>query len=337
MRFQRRRRRHPGELVDGGGLRGAAVGHARDARQGSPRVDVARRRRSVHARLGDAEARRGRRVRFTTGRVVLPGAALPVLRPGFLGGDLPCGAAKHGGDACCYQEDEPVPLGRPLRGPLGPLVASAPSGGGAWVRDALLEHASVASFARLALELLSMGAPSELVRGAHEAALDELRHADVCFALAGARAPRLGALPVGRALPLARDRVELALRSIEEGCIGEAFAACEAFEVAARSDDARVAAALSAIARDEARHAELAARVAAWALRTATPAERQRIAAGVDELRGKAAPHFEGAEGDEGGRLGRVARASLWATVQRDVVQPTLRALVSEDRLSTYG
>ena len=45
----------------------------------------------------------------------------------------------------------------------------------AWVRDALAEHASVASFARCMLELMSVGAPPQLLSAAALAANDEVR------------------------------------------------------------------------------------------------------------------------------------------------------------------
>src|SRR6185437_10815965 len=53
-----------------------------------------------------------------------------------------------------------------------------------WTVLALLEHASVASFARVSLQLLAVGAPGDLVGATHQAALDEIRHARLCFALA---------------------------------------------------------------------------------------------------------------------------------------------------------
>ena len=36
-----------------------------------------------------------------------------------------------------------------------------------WSQDALLEHASIASFSRFALQLLAVAAPPALVAGAH--------------------------------------------------------------------------------------------------------------------------------------------------------------------------
>ncbi|MEO7329978.1 MAG: ferritin-like domain-containing protein, partial [Minicystis sp.] len=98
----------------------------------------------------------------------------------------------------------------------------------AWLKDALLEHASVASFGRFALELLAFGAPADLLRAAHEAAIDEVRHAQRCFALAGAyrgEAVAPGAFPFGGAVVLAADLAALAESAVIEGCIGETLAA----------------------------------------------------------------------------------------------------------------
>ena len=46
------------------------------------------------------------------------------------------------------------------------------------------EQASVASFARFSLDLLSVGAPADLVDDAHDAAKDEIQHAKLAFGLA---------------------------------------------------------------------------------------------------------------------------------------------------------
>ena len=50
-----------------------------------------------------------------------------------------------------------------------------------WLAAALAEHASVASFSKFALELLAVGAPASLLQRAHQAALDEIRHAQLSF------------------------------------------------------------------------------------------------------------------------------------------------------------
>ncbi|MFN7146774.1 MAG: hypothetical protein ACK4YP_23575, partial [Myxococcota bacterium] len=83
----------------------------------------------------------------------------------------------------------------------------------AWTRDALIEHASVAAFARFALELLAVGAPADLVDAAHAAARDEVRHARLAFALAEAYAGAPvapGGFPFGGSVPVVPDLAALA-------------------------------------------------------------------------------------------------------------------------------
>ena len=64
-----------------------------------------------------------------------------------------------------------------------------------YLNIALLEHASVAAFHHFALELMRLGAPVELLEGAHEAIKDEMRHAKQAFSLAA----DLLETPMGRA------------------------------------------------------------------------------------------------------------------------------------------
>ena len=151
----------------------------------------------------------------------------------------------------------------------------------AWTADALLEHASIAAFSRFSLELLAVGAPADLVMAAHRAALDEVRHARICFALAAgyAGAP-LGPsrFPFDGALTLSGDLASLAKATAREGCIGETLSAIIAAEQLARATDPAVRRALSAIAEDEARHAELAWRTVAWAIDRGGEAVRDAVA-----------------------------------------------------------
>src|SRR5688572_10054793 len=53
-----------------------------------------------------------------------------------------------------------------------------------WANAGLFEHASVAAFARFALQLLALGAPADLVASAQAAMADEIEHARLCFGLA---------------------------------------------------------------------------------------------------------------------------------------------------------
>ncbi len=140
----------------------------------------------------------------------------------------------------------------------------------AWLEDARGEHASVASFARFTLELLGLGAPAELVLDAQRAALDELEHARLCFAVvARISGEALGPGPFdGADAPPRRSLAACAAAAVREGCIGETLAAAIAAAELERASDPAARRALERIAADEARHAEASYRFVAWALAT---------------------------------------------------------------------
>lgn len=139
-----------------------------------------------------------------------------------------------------------------------------------WMRDGLYEHASIAAFSRFAMELMAVGAPSDLIVRAHEAALDEVRHTQLSFALASAyRGQKLrpSAFPFEPQLVLERTLVGLAQSTFEEGCIGETLAAIQANEQLELATDPAVCSTLAEIVQDEARHALFAWHSVAWMLR----------------------------------------------------------------------
>jgi hypothetical protein len=148
-----------------------------------------------------------------------------------------------------------------------------------WSRNALMEHASVAAFARFVLELLALGAPAELVRDAQRALGDEIEHAEICFALASAHAGEV--LGPGKLSPegaLGRmSLVDVVETAILEGCIGETLAAVEALAAAQYATDDAARSALTRIAEDERRHAELGFRFVRWALEAADVATNARL------------------------------------------------------------
>ncbi|MDI1481455.1 ferritin-like domain-containing protein [Polyangium sp. y55x31] len=203
-----------------------------------------------------------------------------------------------------------------------------------WTRDALFEHASVASFGRFAMELLAVGAPAELVEEAHRAALDEVRHARLCFALASAYAGEPvapGAFPFGGAAEVVADLASIAARTAKEGCIGETIAAVIAAEQCARAEDPAVAEVLAGIAADEAQHAELAWRTVAWAIRVGG----ERVRAAVEEVfagLGQGAVVDAGSAADPRlaahGRLAGAALAEATARAMTEVVRPAAGVLL---------
>jgi hypothetical protein len=186
----------------------------------------------------------------------------------------------------------------------------------AWTRDALLEHASVASFGRFALELLGAGAPPSLVADAHRAALDEVQHARLCFGLASAYAGEdigPGAFDFGRGVAVEADLADIAVRTFLEGCAGETFGAVLAAEALAAATDPAVRAVLAVIAEDEARHAELAWRAVAWAVEAGGAPVREALRDALDAH-------------------GRLDAAAVRATIERtlrEVVLPCAHGLLA--------
>jgi hypothetical protein len=142
-----------------------------------------------------------------------------------------------------------------------------------WLDQGLMEHASVAAFARFTLQLLSLGAPAGLVAASASAMGDEIRHARDCFALARRHLDHdvgPASLPLSGALD-AMDLSAIVLGTLREGCIGETVAAAEAAEALQHCQDPAARAVLSRIAVEEGRHAELAWRFVAWALQVGPP------------------------------------------------------------------
>lgn len=224
---------------------------------------------------------------------------------------------------CCYHVADSCPGGRPFLVSGTPRVAelesnqpdssSALDSGAPWLAEALLEHASVAAFARLSLQLLALGAPTELVRDAQLASLDELRHAEFFFDLASRHSGaslRPAALDVRGALDDLSMKA-LMESNLLEGCIGETLAAEQLRRRAEQVDDARTRSGLLAIADDETRHAELAFRILAWC-RDVAPASMRQV---LQRVLADRAPQ----PGEDG----------VW----RHVLSPLLGALADADEL----
>lgn len=219
---------------------------------------------------------------------------------------------------------------RPDVSGLGPAARAALAR--AWASDASYEHASVASFAKFSLELLAFGAPAELVRRAHQAAIDEVRHAELGFALASTYAGRSltpSQLTKAASVRCSDDIGDFLRAVIREGCVGETLAAVVASAQQMVVCDAAVRAALTTIALDEASHAELAWQTVSWVLRSFGDSTRDVAAGAFDaaieealaaELPVEAAHHAHG-------RLSTEEQRAERERAIREVVRPALTAL----------
>jgi hypothetical protein len=210
-----------------------------------------------------------------------------------------------------------------------------------WTQIALMEHASIAAFARFALELLSLGAPPELLSQTHRALADETTHARDAFALASAYAGEAigpGPLSMQGAMD-SRSFDEIVETAVLEGCIGETVAALEASEALAFATDESVRAALSRVVEDEARHAELAYRFVRWALEVSPKAKRAALRgrilglldAGLNDARDGVTRDTDAPLLARHGLLPSHTRTLIRARALSEVVAPCLVALLVGD------
>jgi hypothetical protein len=157
----------------------------------------------------------------------------------------------------------------------------------AWLDDALAEHASIAAFTRVSMQLLAVGAPPELLEGAHRAALDEVRHAKLCFTLAsmyGARWEAPGALSPDALRSALCEKPAIAREALLEGCLGEGVAAAVARASSEGAEDPVIKNVLGGIADDEANHCGLAWKILAWCLETGGDATADAVAEALKAL-----------------------------------------------------
>lgn len=160
----------------------------------------------------------------------------------------------------------------PRPDPAGLDAATAAALEALWLHDAQKEHASVPAFARISWLLAAVGAPAELLAWSQRAALEEIEHARLCFALAagyGGRAHTVEPMPellVGGLQVRGNALAVLATESLGDGCLLEDFNADIAAECAAACDEPATRAVLAQIAREERSHAEFSWAVVTWTL-----------------------------------------------------------------------
>jgi hypothetical protein len=138
-----------------------------------------------------------------------------------------------------------------------------------------LEAASINAFLRLREELALHGADVALQNAALVSAMEEVLHTDVSTRLAH----RFGATPRRpevETLPL-RPLLAVALDNAVEGCVRETFGALVAHHQALHARDTEVRSAMTHIAEDETRHAELSWAIDRWAREQLPASEREAL------------------------------------------------------------
>ncbi|MEM6292743.1 MAG: hypothetical protein AAGA54_15830 [Myxococcota bacterium] len=216
-----------------------------------------------------------------------------------------------------------------------------------WLHDAQKEHASVPAFSRIAWMLAAVGAPAELLEGAHQAALEEIEHTRLCFALAAGYAGRSRTVEAMPDLLLGMEfgpdpMVTLAVESLEDGCMLEDYNADVAAACAEACREPVTRDVLETIAVEERSHAAFSWAVLRWAVATDEARVRPAIEQALDRLeqypRPTAVSHQAHALVDRAdaaalrahGRLPDEAWAKLWHA-RLSKTRAGVRALLAAD------
>ncbi|MBX3231010.1 MAG: ferritin-like domain-containing protein [Labilithrix sp.] len=178
-------------------------------------------------------------------------------------------------DNGCIEGRRPAglrPTGSPWLSAVGPCLAEI----------AYMEAAAVHAFADLAARLRELGAPRALIERAEEARRDEVRHAALARELAARHGGEVKT-PVVAHAAAPGDALAFAIENAVEGCVREAFGAVVSAFQAANAADPRIRTAFASIARDEARHAELAFAIDGWLAARLDAAARRAVAVAMDD------------------------------------------------------
>ena len=202
-----------------------------------------------------------------------------------------------------------------------------------WRENGRNEHASVAAFAQLTLDLMSLGAPPALLVSTQRDALDEVHHAELCFSLAKSldgksqgpapfrEAKHTRALLPGRSLALAQVGVDALL----EGALLEGYSARLISKVSARCLDAGIAGVLNELGADEGRHSRHGWDVVDWCVSEGGEPVVIALQGAVRALPTKSKPSAStrSASGawERYGIPGATLEAETWAEARRYVVE----------------
>ncbi len=202
-------------------------------------------------------------------------------------------------------------------------------------RQALAEHASVASFGRFLMQLMHLGAPPDLLMATQQAIADELDHARRCFSIAAAYGEPLGPGPLDTSGATSESTPEEVLvETVREGCVNETLAAVEAALLAQKATDPLLQETFEVIASDEARHAGLAWKTVRWLVSqdpTRLDTVHRVLASERSRLLLSGGPGEGREDLEELGVLGPRARRSLARQAFDTVIAPILDSLAPKE------
>lgn len=198
-----------------------------------------------------------------------------------------------------------------------------------WRENGSKEHASIAAFAHLTIDLMAVGAPATLVAAAQRASLDEVHHATACYGVARKldgqdespapfpQAQTRRTLAVHRPIALA----QIAVDALADGALNEGIASRILARLSRRASTPELARALAQMATDEARHARDSWDVIEWCLASGGDVVRRALVRARDtmpeELGSPLPPAARGGGWEAWGIQGVALEVSEYAVVRR--------------------
>ncbi len=183
-----------------------------------------------------------------------------------------------------------------------------------WIENGRGEHSSISAFADLSLKLANMGSPPDLLKLAHQAAIDEINHAQLAFTLDAARNDNLSPQGPAAKRGLLGDaghlnRVhKMAVETFTDGCLFEARSAQGLRTMVDEEPDEAIRQEIQRTVIEEDSHVELAWKILEWCFREMQqPALRARLYGQLVKILDRA----EVQDSDGMGDILRNARVSL--------------------------
>ena len=201
-----------------------------------------------------------------------------------------------------------------------------------WKKAAQEEHASIASFSRLTMQLMSIGAPPALISSSIRAQGDELSHAKACLhvvSLLSGTAYGFDSLEIAGHTTKEPTKRQVLMDSIIEGCVNETLAAAEAAYLAENAVHPKIRKVLAAIAKDEEQHAALGWGIVAWILKEdpSLVSTAQEVFAQVAQQWEARLVHLRGEERIAYGELSLEKARQLHKYIWSDVILPCAESL----------
>jgi hypothetical protein len=207
-----------------------------------------------------------------------------------------------------------------------------------WRTRSEAEYLAVSTFSVLSMDLCAAGVPADFLSAVHQAAIDEVRHAELCTRLVaiygGASEPPplgLSDLPDEPARP---KRLQALANALLVSCVAETYATVAVAAIRDRATDPCVAAVLKIIYADEIRHARLGWAFLSWSLREGGEAARA-AAAEMVPIAVKACANMVEAPRQEvddpmlhgHGLMDAAEERGLFSSAVRDVLAPGFEAV----------